>query len=817
MTRTVPNGSSPMTLGRKKEKTVKETLTKRVRNHKIKTSTEKGILLHSDPSYKQKPISKERARTLRKGTGRMKRRIMIVSAILMMLCLLFCAAGAEETGSPDELYPKQAENGLWGYSDAAGNWVIPAQFFFADDFRGSYACVDVQKEDGVSNGIINCKGEFVLQPEYYIDDGRDGYLKGYGTWDDGYYIVKQKDAFDGFFDVRSGSFSGLKYETVLETDIECELIPVCQTRDGIDYMGFADRATGALVLPYEYWISSRHAVVEAFPEGVGVLASVAGIKENWNWDWDKTIPGDYVLMKQNGEVIQLPDGIVPDDIGIMSEGLITVRDEKTGLYGYADINGNIVIRPEFYEAYAFYKGKAEVELTEDCYAIIDREGKILLREEDEQFPITMTENDGTGIPRYAFRGINGLYGFIDEQGKVVMPPQFEYAEDFCGDYAEVGVFSKVCGMTLTGVIEANGQWKIYPEKYADVRECIADDHGGIYILRREESYGYLDVATGCFSGYVYDDIRAERDISVLIPVTKDGKTGYVERKTGEIRIPYRYDPERTYGFENGYAAAAYADGEMLLVDENGKEIIPPDGTMIDPGDYFADGLCPVWDRETGLHGYMNPEGRLVIPLIYQNTACFKDGIAAVLMEEGWQDIDPEGNLLPEEQPETEDDTLSLLSLPDGVYWIGICNEPDRFWYGTDDSDKAGLMNDQEELLTEPVFRWVEQEGNNDEDYLDFHEGLCAVIDDTTGLCGYIDVNGNWAVQPLYKKVESFANGTAWVSQERPAPFGEYGRVINERKLISKTGEVLFTETVPDTGKYQYNYHDEPEYDFEAND
>ncbi|MBO4470369.1 MAG: WG repeat-containing protein [Clostridia bacterium] len=746
----------------------------------------------------------------------MKRRIMIVSAILMMLCLLFCAAGAEETGSPDELYPKQEENGLWGYSDAAGNWVIPAQFFFADDFRGSYACVDVQKEDGVGSGIINRKGEFVLQPEYYIDDGRDGYLKGYGTWDDGYYIVNREDAPEGFFDVRSGSFSGLKYEHVLETDYECELIPVCQTRDGIDYMGFADRATGELVLPYEYWISSRHAVVEAFPEGVGVLASVAGIKENWKWDWDKTIPGDYVLMKQNGEVIQLPDGIVPDDIGIMSEGLITVRDEKTGLYGYADINGNIVIRPEFYEAYTFYKGKAEVELTEDCYAIIDREGKILLREEDEQFPITMTENDGTGIPRYAFRGINGLYGFIDEQGKVVMPPQFAYAEDFCGEYAEVEEFSNVLGCSMGGVIDANGRWKVYPEKHAEVRECIADDHGGIYILRREESYGYLDVATGCFSGYVYDDIRAERDISVLIPVTKDGKTGYVERKTGEIRIPCRYDPERTYGFENGYAVAAYADGELLLIDENGKEIIPPDGTMIDPGDYFADGLCPVWDRETWLYGYMNPDGQMAIPLMYRNASCFEDGAAQALTEDGWIYIDPNGNRLPEEDPEntgTEDESWPS----DAVYWISTSDEQGVFWYGMDDSDLAGLMNAQGDLLTEPMFRWIEQEGNDDEYFLDFHEGLCAVIDDATGLCGYIDVNGNWAVQPLYKKVESFANGTAWVSQDRPAPFGEYGRVINERKLISKTGEVLFAETVPDTKTYRYDYHHEPEYDFEAND
>ena len=141
----------------------------------------------------------------------MKRWIIIVSVILMILCLLAAAAGAEDAGMNDELYPKQAENELWGYSDAAGTWVISAQYQEADDFRGNYARVSICKEDGnYYDGIIDRGGEFVLQPDYYIDDGQDDYVKGYGTWDDGYYIVNREDAPEGFFDVRSGSFSGLK-------------------------------------------------------------------------------------------------------------------------------------------------------------------------------------------------------------------------------------------------------------------------------------------------------------------------------------------------------------------------------------------------------------------------------------------------------------------------------------------------------------------------------------------------------------------------------------------------------------------------------
>ena len=61
--------------------------------------------------------------------SRTKGRMMgIILSLIIVLCLQAVSAGAENAGTNDELYPKQAENQLWGYSDAAGNWVIPAQY-----------------------------------------------------------------------------------------------------------------------------------------------------------------------------------------------------------------------------------------------------------------------------------------------------------------------------------------------------------------------------------------------------------------------------------------------------------------------------------------------------------------------------------------------------------------------------------------------------------------------------------------------------------------------------------------------------------------
>ncbi len=809
---------------REKEKTVKETLTKRVRNHKIKTSTEKGILLHSDPSYRQKPIIKERVRPFRKGTGRMKRRIIIVSLILMILCLLVAAAGAEDAGINEKLYAKQAENGLWGYSDAAGNWVIPAQYQYAEDFRGNYAYVIVQKEEEDSNGgIIDRSGEFVLQPEYFnIDSGRFENSPGFGTWDDGYYILWQRNENNcGFFDVRSGFFSGMKYEYVLYAYDLCDLIPVSQIRDGTEYMGYADRTTGELVVPYQYWISPEDESDVSFGEGVKALAPVIGQDEKTG----DAVPGKFELVKTDGGIIQLPEGISATEDSYMTEGLIAVKDDSTGLYGYADISGNMVVSPACLFAGRFADGRATVKLTEDSYALIDREGKIVLREEDEQFTVIMADNAGAGKPRYAYRGENGLFGFVDEQGRVVMPPQFAYADGFYGNYASVKVVSEVSSQFLEGLIDTDGQWVVYPDKSVLLSEYAGH---GLYVVERNGKCGFLDVDTGFFSGYLYDG-ASDYSTSNLVLVEIDGKDGYADRQTGEIRIPCIYDSGWLLGtFEDGYATVASQDGETLLIDENGKEYRAPDGTTI-YGRRFSDGLCVVEDKESGLFGYMDPEGNLVIPAVYRRAGEFIHGKAYVDPKDSYitYELDLEGNLRLEKRREyisedmyciaqgkdtlavfgAEDELLFTLTVPN-LFDITVSSADEVMWYRVETNDKDyfryGLVSRQGEILTEPVFDRRFGEGI---EYMDFQEGLCAVEDAATDRCGYIDTAGNWVIPPRYLNAEMFVNGSAWVKDERIIPVGEYGNKVTERKLINQAEEVLFTETVPDTGKYQYDYYE----------
>jgi len=81
----------------------------------------------------------------------------------------------------------------------------------------------------------------------------------------------------------------------------------------------------------------------------------------------------------------------------MEESLLSLK--ANGKYGYYDINGNEIIRPQFNMAYRFSEGLARVIL-------------------------------------------GGEYGYIDKTGQIIIPPQFDYADDFSEGLAIVGIDDK---------------------------------------------------------------------------------------------------------------------------------------------------------------------------------------------------------------------------------------------------------------------------------------------------------------------------------------------------------------------------------------
>jgi len=283
-----------------------------------------------------------------------------------------------------------------------------------------------------------------------------------------------------------------------------------------------------------------------------------------------------------------------------------------------------------------------------------------------------------GRPLFAVKGENGLWGYIDSRGNLVIPCTFAWAEDFRGDYAlacqypdgfvpdkdHVGTYHLPNGQWmppegLAGVIDASGQWVVPPE-YNDV---LSTDEGANYAGGRDtgvywfsgfvdgkNKQGFFDIPSGFFSGLIYDGVDIEFYFDMdpeLIGVVMDGKLGFANRATGEIVIPCQYDPFHSREFMGDSCMVMPADAKTadgwLLIDRTGREIPLPENCYATG--YFSDGLAPVWNSETDLCGYIDMQGNAVIEPKYQWAYEFSEGLACVKQANGeYAMITPDGTV-----------------------------------------------------------------------------------------------------------------------------------------------------------------------------
>ncbi len=308
-------------------------------------------------------------------------------------------------------------------------------------------------------------------------------------------------------------------------------------------------------------------------------------------------------------------------------------------------------------------------------------------------------------------GATGLWGYIDQQGRWVIPPnrsgqwvrnsegrwvwQWLYSR-----FREARVFSeglaavKDLDTGLWGYIAPNGDWVIEPQ-FAGVFDF---SEGLAAVLDRDSwTYGFID-------------------------------------KTGEWAIEPQFEwPSnvREYGFSEGLAAVWDRDTERWgYIDQTGAWAIQPqfsDG-YLSLG--FSEGLTAVWDRDTNLWGYIDLSGAWSIEPQFYGASSFSEGLASVVLNPGHSAfIDAAGH----------------FAIEPGHYYFGSFSEglaagqrvPGSLW---------GYVDQTGAWVIEPQFERVG----------DFSEGLAAVWDRDTERWGYIDrQTGVWAIQPQFLGAQSF--------------------------------------------------------------
>lgn len=254
--------------------------------------------------------------------------------------------------------------------------------------------------------------------------------------------------------------------------------------------------------------------------------------------------------------------------------------------------------------------------------------------------------------------------------------------------------------------------------------------------------------------------------------------GYIN-ETGSYVIEPAFS--RACPFNNdGYATVKDEYSQLWgMIDRFGDYYIEP--IFAGLGNEFSEGLLPAKDPEAGW-GYIDESGEFVIEPMYTYAEKFSGGKARVSMVDFGvvADVSPytylidkNGNEL-EDPGEPEDNEVPKR---DGITdpESGLCRACVKDETG---ETKYVFVNEENEIVLPKTKVPYEQAG-------DFSEGLALVCDSDGTAFGYIDTEGNWAIEPQFIAANEFQDEIAVVGKifDEGAP--------EKYQVIDKSGNCIW--------------------------
>ncbi|MCZ2391520.1 MAG: WG repeat-containing protein [Acidobacteria bacterium] len=265
------------------------------------------------------------------------------------------------------------------------------------------------------------------------------------------------------------------------------------------------------------------------------------------------------------------------------------------------------------------------KLSNKC-GYIDQEGKIVI---SPQFDFCDMFSEGL-----AAVSLSGKSGYIDETGKIVIPPQFDY---FLSDQFSEGLASITLPINGTrkrerGYVDRFGQVKLLE----GVLEVYPFSEG-IALFKQNERYGYIN-------------------------------------KRMEVIIQPEFFVARS--FSNGRAWVSDKSGNEYYIDVAGRKVIADVGTYLSD---FSEGLATVVTKYYG-YAYIDVNGKQPIKRHFLYACLFNEGLACAKGFNGkWGYIDKMGAFVIsprfDEAGDFSSDGIAVASL-DGKY--GLIDRTGKF-------------------------------------------------------------------------------------------------------------------------------------------
>ncbi|QQS29078.1 MAG: WG repeat-containing protein [Sphingobacteriales bacterium] len=332
---------------------------------------------------------------------------------------------------------------------------------------------------------------------------------------------------------------------------------------------------------------------------------------------------------------------------------------------------------------------------------------------------------------------NGKWGYINDSGKFIVFPKFEFANEFTEGLAAV----KVNG--LWGFINGNGKYVIEP-KFDDAYNYSEN----IARVKQNGQWGYIDKQGRYLTQHNYELAGDFSD--GLAPVLLGGKFGYINSK-GEYVLEPQFDD--AYDFSEGVALVSL-NGQWGYIDMSGNFVeLPPSEDL---SNFISEGMAVV--RSNGKYGYLNTKGQFAIAPQFEDARHFSESLAAVAKNRKYGYIDSNGNFGINPVFEDADYFTERLAAVRFNGYYGYINTAGTFVIVPQFEDakpfaeglakvrfegRYGFINNRGEFVVAPEYKWAN----------DFSEGLASV--EWNGNFGYISSLGWTIIEPQFEEAGSF--------------------------------------------------------------
>ena len=303
-----------------------------------------------------------------------------------------------------------------------------------------------------------------------------------------------------------------------------------------DKWGFIDELGKIVIEP------NFDMVFRPFHEGITEVR----VGQKWGFI-DNT--GKFIIEPKFESVGKFSDGVFP----VLLESKTNDSGDKPFYlqkWSYIDKSGNQIFDKEFYGADSFVDGRAFVKVGFDEWALIDKTGTEVTKKHFDSFDSYGMFSEGLVAVKVKKR-----YGFIDRNGKFVIKPQFDYADNFSEGLASVRIGCNY------GFIDTKGKIVIQPQ----------------YSFAGKFSDGLASASLAKNNGI---NVKSKGKNYQLCTFRSLGLIGYID-KTGKMVIESQFG--FGFDFSNGLAQVSFGEpndvvgyiGKRGYIDKTGKYIWQP--------------------------------------------------------------------------------------------------------------------------------------------------------------------------------------------------------------------------------------------------